>query len=740
VAEGIAGRIYEKLTGGGGGDVILGLGVVGILLVFLFPVPTPALDLLLTLNVTVSVIVLLTALYTLKPLDFSIFPSLLLILTLFRLALNIASTRLILLNGAQGTAAAGEVIQAFGNFVVGGNYVVGVIIFVILVIINFMVITKGSGRIAEVAARFTLDAMPGKQMAIDADLASGLIQEAEAKARREVIQREADFYGAMDGASKFVRGDAIAGILITIINIAGGFVIGVLQNGMAPGVAAQTYTIMTVGDGLVSQLPALMISTAAGIIVSRAGSEAAMSREFAAQFTLRHEALALSGGVVFFLGLLPGLPTIAFCLTGIIISAVAFALWRKRRIAAAVTEGRAGRPREPGFAGLAGPQGPAPGLPGAPAPPGAAPPPAGAAPQAQGGAGPAPAEKVEALLPLDVLELEVGYGLIPLVDEEQGGELLERIRSIRRQFALESGFIVPPMHVRDNLQLRPGEYAILIKGDEVARAEMMIKHQLAMNPGDARREIPGIPTHEPAFGLEALWIPEERKDEAQQFGWTVVTLPSVMATHLTEVIRAHADELISRQDVQKLIDGASQTNEKVVEELVPALLSVGQVQKVLQNLLRERVSIRDMPTILEVLADHAPITHDTDLLTEFARQRLSRGIIRSYVTPAGELPLMTMGADIEDVLGRSITETERGAYLSLDPDSGQRILNAVNNGVQVLTSQNLQPVVLCSPMVRRHLRKLTERFIPNLVVLSHSELTATTRLKIMGEVTFAYAD
>ncbi|MDR1080832.1 MAG: FHIPEP family type III secretion protein, partial [Deltaproteobacteria bacterium] len=471
MAEGVAGRIIEKLSGGGGGDVILGLGVVGILLVFLFPIPTPALDLLLTLNVTLSVIVLLTALYTLKPLDFSVFPSLLLILTLFRLALNIGSTRLILLNGAQGTDAAGEVIQAFGNFVVGGNYVVGVIIFVILVIINFMVITKGSGRIAEVAARFTLDAMPGKQMAIDADLAAGLIQEADAKARREVIAREADFYGAMDGASKFVRGDAIAGILITVINIVGGFVIGVLQNGMAPGIAAQTYTVMTVGDGLVSQLPALMISTAAGIIVSRAGSEAAMSREFTAQFTLRHEALALSGGVVFFLGLLPGLPTVAFCLTGIVISSVAFALWRKRRVAAAMAEGRGPRPggaQPPGFAGLQGPS-PPPGAPGGTPPPGSPAGPAPGGPQSAAAAAAPIVEKVEALLPLDVLELEVGYGLIPLVDEEQGGELLERIRSIRRQFALESGFIVPPMHVRDNLQLRPGEYAILIKGDEVAR-------------------------------------------------------------------------------------------------------------------------------------------------------------------------------------------------------------------------------------------------------------------------------
>jgi flagellar biosynthesis protein FlhA len=347
---------------------------------------------------------------------------------------------------------------------------------------------------------------------------------------------------------------------------------------------------------------------------------------------------------------------------------------------------------------------------------------------------------MEALLPLDVLELEVGYGLIPLVDEEQGGELMERIRSLRRQFALEMGFIVPLMHVRDNLQLRPGEYAILIKGDEVARSELMIGHQLAMDPGDARKTLTGIPTFEPAFGLSALWIPDERRDEAQYSGWTVVDLASVMATHLTEVIRSHADELISRQDIQKLLDGVSQTNDKVVEELVPNLLTLGQIQKVLQNLLKERVSIRDMPSILEVLADHAPITRDTDLLTEFVRQKLARGIIRNYVTPVGELPLMTIGQDIEETLSRSINETERGAYLALDPDNGQRILTAISNGIGQLTGQNLQPVVLCSPMIRRHLLKLTERFIPNLVVLSHSELTGSTRLKIVGEVTFSYAN
>ncbi len=725
-------RIKYRLAASGG-EVALGVGVIAVLSVMIFPVPSAVLDLCLTFNITLSIIVLLTALYTLKPMDFSIFPSLLLVLTLFRLALNVATTRRILLDGYQGPSSAGEVIQAFGFFVVQGNYVVGIIIFSILVIINFMVITKGSGRIAEVAARFTLDAMPGKQMAIDADLAAGLIGEEDAKARRNTIAREADFYGAMDGASKFVRGDSIASIITTVINLIGGLIIGIVQHGMDAAQAAQTYTILTIGDGLVGQIPALLVSTAAGIIVSRAGAEETMSRDYARQFTLRPEALALSSGVIFLFGLLPGMPTLAFCLTGLLLGSGAFAIMRRRKLAELMAVG--GAPRKGGGASApAHGDGPAPppSVPGSPGPSGGGP---------AGPAGlPLAPEKVEALLPLDVLELEVGYGLIPLVDDEQGGELLERIRSIRRQFALESGFIVPPMHVRDNLQLRPGEYAILIKGNEVARAEMMVGHQLAMNPGDAKKDMPGIPTFEPAFGLPATWIPEERKDEAQHAGWTVVDLATVIATHLTEVIRLHAAELISRQDVQKLIDGVAATDEKVVEELLPELLTIGQVQKVLQNLLRERVSIRDMPSILEVLADHAPITKDVDLLTEFVRQRLARTILKQYLTSAGELPLMTVGGDIEEALGKSINETERGAYLTLDPDTGQRILNSINNGITELTNQSYQPVILCTPMIRRHLHKLTERFIPNLVILSHSELTSTVQLKIIGEITFAYAD
>ncbi len=567
------------------GDFILGAGVVAIIAVMILPLPTPLLDLLLTFNITLGIVVLLTAMYTLKPLDFSVFPSLLLIVTLFRLSLNVASTRLILLRGEAGLDAAGQVIKAFGNFVVGGNYVVGLIIFTILVLINFVVITRGAGRIAEVAARFTLDAMPGKQMAIDADLNAGLIEENEAKSRRADIAREADFYGSMDGASKFVRGDAIAGIVITLINIIGGLIIGVLQQGMDLVTAAETYTILTVGDGLVTQIPALIISTAAGIIVSRAGSERQMSRDFGIELSRNPKTLTMAGGIIFLFGLLPGLPKVSFMALGGIVALIGFSATRQKKI---VAEKKIKLAEEEAAVKLVGP------------------------------------ERVEALLPLDLLELEVGYGLIPLVDEEQNGDLLERIRSIRRQFALEMGFIVPPLRVRDNLQLKPGEYSVLIKGIEIARVELMLNHLLAMDPGDTKTKIDGIETKEPAFNLPALWIPENKNEEAQFAGYTVVDLSSVIATHLTELIRTYAHELLSRQDVQKLIDNVAQTNSKLVEELIPDQLNVGQVQKVLQNLLAERVSIRDLLTILETLADYSALSKDPDLLTEYARQKLSR--------------------------------------------------------------------------------------------------------------------
>ena len=696
MAAGNPAAVLKRLAIPGGSEMMLGVAVVAVLIVMILPLPTPILDLLLTFNITFGIIVLLTAVYTLKPLDFSIFPSLLLLLTLFRLSLNVASTRLILLHGGESESAAGQVIKAFGNFVVGGNYVVGLIVFIILVVINFIVITKGSGRIAEVAARFTLDAMPGKQMAIDADLNAGLINEEQARSRRQEIAREADFYGAMDGASKFVRGDAIAGIIITLINIIAGLIIGVVQQGLDVMTAAQRFTILTVGDGLVSQVPALIISTAAGIIVSRAGSESTMGKELGRQFLLQPRAMLMSGGISAFFGLMPGLPMIPFLLLG---GLVTFIGYMSKRQAQVVTVEEVKKAEK----------------------------------EAAAKSAPPPPEKVEALLPLDLLELEVGYGLIPLVDEEQNGELLERIRGIRRQFALEMGFIVPPMHVRDNLQLKPAEYAILIKGIEVARAELMLGHFLAMDPGDVRKKVEGIPTKEPAFNLPALWVPDKKKEAAQHSGYTVVDLSTVVATHVTEIIRAYADELLTRQDVQKLMENIGQHNGKVVEELQNQM-NVGQVQKVLQNLLRERVSIRDLQTILETLADHAHLTKDADLLTEFVRQRLARSIVRQHETPDGQLPLLTLGSDIEDVLGRSISETDRGAYLSIDPDTGQKIITAINKAMESFAKLEIQPVILCSPMVRRHLRKLTERFIPNLVVLSHNELTPTAQLKVLGEV------
>lgn len=677
------------------GDFILGAGVVAILGVMILPLPTSLLDLLLTFNITVGIVVLLTAMYTLKPLEFSVFPSLLLIVTLFRLSLNVASTRLILLRGELGLDAAGQVIKAFGNFVVGGNYVVGLIIFTILVLINFVVITRGAGRIAEVAARFTLDAMPGKQMAIDADLNAGLIEEDEARARRADISREADFYGSMDGASKFVRGDAIAGIVITLINIIGGLIIGVLQKGMDLVTATETYTILTVGDGLVTQIPALIISTAAGIIVSRAGSEKQMSREFGHELSRNPKTLAMAGGIIFLFGLLPGLPKLSFMALGGAVALIGFSVTRHKKT---VAEKKIKLAEDEAAVKLVGP------------------------------------ERVEALLPLDLLELEVGYGLIPLVDEEQNGDLLERIRSIRRQFALEMGFIVPPLRVRDNLQLKPGEYSVLIKGIEITRVELMLNHLLAMDPGDTKSKIDGIETKEPAFNLPALWIPENKNEEAQFAGYTVVDLSSVIATHLTELIRTYAHELLSRQDVQKLIDTVAQTNSKLVEELIPGQLNVGQVQKVLQNLLAERVSIRDLLTILETLADYAALSKDPDLLTEYVRQKLSRSIIHQYETQEGELPILTLAQDIEDQLANSITDTEQGSYLALDPDLGQKILDNLSRSIEKMVKKNIQPVLLCSPVVRRHLRKLTERFLPNLVVLSHNEITPTTQLDVLGEV------
>jgi flagellar biosynthesis protein FlhA len=676
------------------------IGVVTVLVVMIIPLPPMILDFLLAMNITLSITILLIAMYTLRPLDFSIFPSLLLVMTLFRLSLNVASTRLILLHGNEGSLAAGKVIKSFGSFVVGGNYVVGMIVFVILVIVNFVVITKGATRIAEVAARFTLDAMPGKQMSIDADLNAGLIDEDQAKRRRAVIAREAEFHGAMDGAAKFVRGDAIAGIIITLINIIAGFIIGVVQQKMSVMDAAQNYTLLTVGDGLVSQIPALTVSTAAGIIVSRTASEDTMGAEFSKQLFRYPKAIYLAAFTIFFFGLIPGMPHISFILLSFFIGGSIYLLSSRRETS--VKKEIEAREKEKEKVEM----------------------------------GPEP---VEHLLLVDPLELEVGYGLIPLVDREQGGEFLDRIRSIRRQFAVEMGLVIPPIHIRDNLQLNSSEYQILLKGVNIARTELMVNHYLAMDPGNVTRKIEGIETTEPAFNLSAIWIPEEKKEEAKLAGYTVVDNVTIMATHLTEVIRIHASELLGRQEVQNLLDNLSKSYPKAVEELVPNLLSLGAVQKVLQNLLQERISIRDMLTIVETLADYAPLTKDSDLLTEYVRHKLSRSIISPYIGEDGVLSLITMARDAEDVLQKGIQKTEHGSYLSIDPKVADPIINSIREEAEKVMAKNIQPILLTSPIVRRHLKKMVDHFVPSLMVLSQSELLSDMKFKSIGEVSLSYA-
>lgn len=680
------------------GNLVMAVGVVAILMVMIVPLPPFILDILLTFSLAFGLVILLMAMYSTSPLDFSVFPSLLLITTLFRLSLNVASTRLILSYGNEGTEAAGQVIKAFGTFVIGGNYVIGAIVFFIMVVINFVVITKGAGRIAEVAARFTLDAMPGKQMGIDADLNAGLIDDREARRRRAEIARESEFYGAMDGASKFVRGEAIASIIIIFVNILGGLLIGVFQMGMPMVGAVQNYTLLTIGDGLVAQIPALIISTAAGILVSRAASEVGMGREFANQFGSQIQAMGVASVIIFFFGLIPGLPHIPFILFSAATGSLAFLLYRSRQASEArvMEEAPPARPtREP--------------------------------------------EIVESLLPLDTLSLEVGYGLIPLVDEKQGGDLLERIRALRRQFALDMGLIVPPIHIRDNLQLKPGNYAVLIKGIEVARGELLSGYHLAMDAGEVRRKVEGIPTTEPAFNLPALWITDKVKEEAQLAGYTVVDLPTVVATHLIEVIRSHADELLGRQEVQKLLDNLAKTNSKAVEE-VNTVFSLGGLQKVLQNLLRERISIRDLLTVVETIADYAPITKDPDILTEYVRQKLARSITKEFLTPEGTLPVLALSQNIEDVLREGIQRTEQGTFLSIEPNLAQRIINSINRGAEQCLVLNYQPIVLCSPIVRRHLRRLVERFIPNVLILSHNELSTDMKVQSVGIIELGHED
>lgn len=674
------------------GMVIL---VIGILMAMLLPVPPMLLDFLLVLNITIAIVVLITTMYALKPLDFSIFPSVLLVLTLFRLSLNVASTRLILIHGSEGVKAAGAVIMSFGTFVVGGNYVVGMVIFIILVLVNFMVITKGSGRIAEVAARFTLDGMPGKQMAIDADLNAGIIDEDEAKERRKSVTQEAEFYGAMDGASKFVRGDAIAGIVITFINIIGGFIIGVVQQQMTMLSAAQNYTLLTIGDGLVSQIPALIISTAAGVLVSRSGSEDKMGKEFAKHIFSQPAPIYIGSFIVFLFGIIPGLPAFPFMTLGLVLGGVFYYIDKKRSTESAEHQAVSEKAKETPEAGP---------------------------------------EDVDHLLTMDIMELEVGYGLIPFVDKEQDGTLLGRIRSIRRQFAAEMGIIVPPIHIRDNLKLKPSEYRILIKGAEIARCEMMTNHLLAMDPGGVTRKLKGIPTTEPAFNLPAIWIPAEKEEDAKFSGYTVVDNSTVIATHLTELIRTHAADLLGRQEVQHLLDNLSKTSPKAVEELVPNLLSLGAVQKVLQNLLRERVSIRDLLTVVEVLADYAPTSKDPDLLTEYVRQKLARTIVGPYIQKDNVLQVVTIDQKVEDLLQKGLQHSEHGTFISIDPNTIESVMGASKVEIEKMMGMNLQPAFLCSPILRRHFRRIVEQIMPAVAVFSHAEILSNIRIQATGKV------
>ncbi len=673
-------------------DVLVSLGLVVILLVMIIPMPAMLLDLFLALNITVALMILIITLYVQKSLEFSIFPTVLLITTLFRLSLNVASTRLILLHGDTGEFAAGKVIQSFGAFVVGGNYVVGIVVFLILVVINFIVITKGAGRVAEVSARFTLDAMPGKQMAIDADLNAGLIDEQQARSRREEITSEADFFGAMDGASKFVRGDAIAGIVITMINICAGFIIGVLQKNMPLMEAAQNYTTLTVGDGLVSQVPALIISTGAGILVSRSGGLGDFGTQLKNQFTFNVRAIWVVGTILFGFALIPGLPFFPFLVLACLLFGLAFFIQKQQKAVSASGP-------EPEEAGEVKEQ----------------------------------EENYEQLLTVDLLELEVGYGLIRFVDAAQDGELLNRIRAIRKQFALALGFIMPPIHIKDNLQLKPNAYRLMLKGVSIAEAEMAPGHFLAMDSGSVTEKMKGVEAVEPAFGLPAIWVAEDKKERAQMAGYTVVDCHTVMATHISEMVKRHAHELLGRQEAQNLLDTIAKSSPKLVEELIPKLISLGGVLKVLQNLLREEVSIRDLRTILETLADYAPQVQDLDQLTEFVRQALARQISASLAGDGDTLSIISLDHTVEETIQHAVQSSGQGSFLALEPKKARSILEAIGKHVDRF-KDNLSPVLLCPAPIRLHVKKMTERYFPDLAVVSHNEVAPQFKIQSLGTV------
>ena len=670
------------------------VSLICILTILLLPLPTALLDVLLALNITISMVVLFVSLYMEKALMFTSFPALLLITTLFRLSMNIASTRLILLNGHTGTDAAGHVIQAFGEFVIAGNYVIGVVVYIAISIVNLKVITKGTSRIAEVAARFTLDAMPGKQVAIDSDLNIGLISETEAKQRRKELSMEAEFYGSMDGAAKFVSGDAVAGLFICAINVCGGLFVGILQQGMDWSLAAQTYTLLTIGDGLVAQIPSVIVSTAAGLIVARAGSGEDLNSEVLGQLSKSSRPLIITSVVCCGMALVPGLPFMPFMSLSLLMGFIGAMRHKAGKLSAIQKVEDEKAPEKTG---------PAPGS----------------------------TEEVTGLLGVDTLELEVGYELVSLVE---GGDLVERIRSIRRQFALDYGFVVPAIHIRDNVRIKPSEYRFLLKSAVLGSGELKSHHLLAMDPGNASAGIEGLPTKEPAFGLDALWISAADKERAQFAGYTVVDLSTVITTHLTEMVRSNMDELLGRQDVQHLIDNIAKDNPKVVEELIPGQLTLGQVQQVLCCLLREQVSIRDLRSILETLADWAPNVKHPERLAEYVRRKLARSITSRFLTADGVLPLASLNPGLERALIEAIQQSDEGSFLALEPGVAQGLITRLNRVSEKFIEMGQTPLILVPTHLRAALSNFARRFVPGIAVISHQEIAPNARVQSLGVV------
>ena len=677
------------------GDLMLAVGVIAILSVLILPMPTWLLDFSLAISLVFSVLILMTVLFIEKPLQFSAFPTVLLIATMLRLALNLASTRLILGEGHTGTDAAGQVIEAFGNFMMAGNPVIGVIVFAILVLVNFIVITKGSGRIAEVSARFSLDAMPGKQMAIDADLSSGLISEDEARSRREELTNESSFFGSMDGASKFVRGDAIAGLLITVINIIGGMIIGMAQNDLSFSDAANRYTVLTVGDGLVSQIPALIVSTAAGMLVTKGGTEGSTDKAVFGQLGGYPKALALSGTLMVIMSLLPGIPTIPFLLIAAVTGGGAYLLWRqgenaaREEIEAAEVEAAAPPPEEP----------------------------------------------IASALHIDLIRLELGYGLLPLInDATDGHRLTEQIKALRRQLAAESGFIMPQVRIQDNLQLGANAYVIRIKEIQVGEGELRPNRQLVMDPTGGQIDLPGTATREPTFGLPAMWVAPEHREEALFKGYTVVDPATVITTHLTETIREHMAELLSYGETQKLLDELSESHQKLVADVIPNQISLGGLQRVLQSLLGERVSIRDLPTILEGVAEAAGYSRNVSTITEHVRSRLARQISEAQSGPDGVIPLVSLSPEWEQAFAESLIGTGDDRQLSMPPSQLQQFITNVRHQFDKFTAMGEQPAMLTSPAIRPYVRSIIERFRPQTVVMSQNEIHPKAKIRTLGQI------